>query len=408
VESTRHLERPRLGARDHNQVPGHGGHRHHHPLGNRHAASIGAPRPAEARPPPLAARGLAGHRGTMSRVLAPSAAHLTAAAAALARGELVGMPTETVYGLAARALDAHAVARIYAAKDRPSFNPLIAHVGWRPALLDTLDGPVIALDRLGEAGRDAARAVAALWPGPLTLVLPRGSALPDLTTAGLDTVAQALLLRVDGPLAAPSANRSGRISPTTASAVDHELGDRVAMVLDGGPCRVGIESTVALVAASGEVTVLRPGAVTVEALEAALGAPVRLATEDPSAPRSPGMTARHYAPDTPFYALPAPVSELTADQRAAVQARLGDARRVGVLTWRAARAALPGRQVHTVPLSVDGDPITAARRLFSALRALDDGAFDVLLAEPCPPQGDSAGGLGHALRDRLRRSTQPL
>lgn len=355
----------------------------------------------------------------MAVVLPPTPDALDRAAAHLAAGQLVGLPTETVYGLAARALDPDAVARIYAAKDRPRFNPLIAHVAIPD--LDAIDGTVVDLGRLTPEGRRVAHALAGRWPGPLTLVLPRGPAVPDLTTAGLDTVgvrcpdhpvARALLARVDGPLAAPSANPSGGISPTTAADVVAGLGDRLALVLDGGACTVGIESTVVHVAVDGTLTRLRPGAVTDEALTGWTGVAVRVPAADPDAPRSPGMTARHYAPSTPFLALPAPLSELDTALRARA---LGDARHVGLLTWsladavaRAAPVAADGPAIHRLALTEAGDPAEAARNLFAVLRALDALGAERLLCEPCPPPGAHDGGLGHALRDRLGRATSPL
>lgn len=320
----------------------------------------------------------------------------------------MGLPTETVYGLAARALDPGAVARIYAAKSRPTFNPLIAHVG--SASLDALDGRVIDLSQLHDEGRRTARRLTSLWPGPLTLVLPRGPAVPDLTTAGLDTVgvrcpdhpvARALLARVDGPLAAPSANRSGRISPTTADDVVRELGDAVQAVLDGGPCAVGLESSVVFIARDGAVTLLRPGATTRATLEQVLGRPVALADGDPSRPRSPGMTSRHYAPDTPFLLLPGPLQDHTDTVLAAIADR--NARRVALLAWGPTTPLLPGL-VEVQVLAPDGQARTAAHRLFAALRALDGLQADLLLAEPIPDSLVADGGLGHALRDRLARA----
>jgi L-threonylcarbamoyladenylate synthase len=358
----------------------------------------------------------------MTDVLPPTPEALDRAAAAVCDGALVGLPTETVYGVAANALDPAAVARIYAAKDRPAFNPLIVHVAATRATLDALsaDG-IIDVARMSPAAREVAARLASRWPGPLTLVLPRGPRVPLLTTAGLDTVAvrcpdhpvaQALLDRAGCPLAAPSANRTGRISPTTAEDAAAELGDRLALVLDGGPCAVGLESTVAHVDADGTVTVLRPGALTAEELAALAERPVRLAAEDGSAPRSPGMTSRHYAPDAPFFALPDRCCHLTAEVRATLAHVVERATRIGVLTWTAADAARaprcwPHAQVHALALTTDGDPAEAARRLFATLRALDALGADVLLAEPCPPNGE-ATGLAHALRDRLARATRPL
>ena len=331
------------------------------------------------------------------------------------------MPTETVYGLAADATNGEAVARIYAAKGRPSFNPLILHVA--TTSLDGLDRDgIIDLSALQPAGRHAAEClVAAAWPGPLTLVLPRGFAVPDLTCAGLDTVgvrcpahpvARALIERA-GPVAAPSANRSGRISPTTADAVLDELGDRVALVLDGGACEVGLESTVVHVDVDGVVTLLRPGFWTADALSEVVGSPVRRASDKtPDAPRSPGMTSRHYAPSTPFFALPAPLADLPDPTVSDLRSRLAGGHAV-LLCWdqtAVARAEAQGAligDVTAVCIDPDGALSATARGLYRFLRELDARGADLLLAEPFPPATLGDHGLAHALRDRLSRATLP-
>src|SRR5262245_21143241 len=222
--------------------------------------------------------------GSVATILTPSEGNISRAADALRRGELVGMPTETVYGLAANAFDASAVARIFAAKDRPSFDPLIVHVV-RPAgplerevLSGLEDEGIVEISRLPQLARERADVLLRrFWPGPLTLVLPRGRRIPDLVTSGLETVAirmpahpvaQALLKVAAIPLAAPSANRFGRISPTTAAHVVQELGDRIGIVIDGGSSTVGVESTVVAIGNDGTLSLLRPGGVAVEAIEA--------------------------------------------------------------------------------------------------------------------------------------------
>jgi L-threonylcarbamoyladenylate synthase len=236
-------------------------------------------------------------------ILLPTAEHIAFAAAALRRGELVGMPTETVYGLAALASDPVAVARTFAAKRRPSDNPLIVH------LASAADLPQVA-----RTVPPAARALAAaFWPGPLTLVLPRQPHVLAAITAGGDTVAVrvpdhpvalALLRAVGVPLTAPSANPFMRLSPTAAADIDADLQAQLACTLDGGPCRVGLESTVVDCAGPGPVRVLRPGGVPRIALAAVLGSDVPLAdvaTAAAAGPRpAPGMYARHYAPRTPL------------------------------------------------------------------------------------------------------------
>jgi L-threonylcarbamoyladenylate synthase len=314
----------------------------------------------------------------------PAPDPLTTAATAIRAGHLVGMPTETVYGLAANALDPVAVLRIFSAKGRPTFDPLIVHVA------DATQAWTVA-----QPSERAERLAAALWPGPLTLVLPRRSQVPDVVTSGLDTVgvrcpdhplALALIRAAGVPLAAPSANPFGRISPTTAAHVREQLGDAVAVVLDGGPCRVGIESTVLLV--DPVPVILRPGGVTRERLEELLGETVMVADRAARAAslpqQAPGMLPSHYAPVKPLHL------------RRAGEAWPNDPS-VGVL-------AFTGRDVppavrHVEILSRGGDLAEAAAGLFAALRRLDAAPVARLVAEPVPDHG-----LGLGINDRLRRA----
>jgi len=317
------------------------------------------------------------------------------------------MPTETVYGLAAQLGSARAVARVFAAKDRPLFDPLIAHV----ATTDPGDAVASLVDwtAVDPAARAAFEVLTeALWPGPLTVVLPRSAAVPDLATGGLSTVgirmpahpvAQALLDAFGGPLVAPSANRFGRVSPTTAQAVQAELSGRVSLVLDGGPCAIGVESTVVAPTRQG-VRLLRPGGVTAEQLETLVGpllAPGGLQRA------SPGHDSSHYAPRTPLTVLSGPIS--AADPRALRM--LAGADPVAVLRVLGpeapARKALAGADLVAVrSLSETGDLAEAARHLFATLRALDDSGAARILVEPCPTEA----GLGHAIADRLRRAAR--
>ena len=299
----------------------------------------------------------------------------------LRQGELVAFPTETVYGLGGDATNGRAVAAIFAAKGRPRFNPLISHLADAAAA-----GEGAALD-------DRARAVAArFWPGPLTLVLPRRTdcAISLLAGAGLDTVAlrvpahpvaQALLAACGRPIAGPSANRSGRISPTSAAHVRTELGDRIAAILDGGPCRVGLESTV-LDLCGERPALLRPGGIPIEALHELLGPIDRPRRCDPAAPRGPGMLESHYAPSLPL--------RLKAGAPRSGEALLafGDAPPPGYaeIEW----------------LSRTGDLAEAAANLFAALRALDRPEFSGIAVMPIPEHG-----LGAAINDRLRRAAAP-
>jgi len=306
-----------------------------------------------------------------------TAAQLDRAASLLRDGALVAFPTETVYGLGGDATSDRAVAAIFAAKDRPQFNPLIVHVENLAAA-----EPLAVCD---ERARTLARR---FWPGPLSLVLKRSEHCPvsSLASAGLDTLAlrapahplaQTLLRAAGRPLAAPSANRSGHVSPTTADHVLAELDGRIAAVLDGGPCRVGIESTVLDLSAE-RPALLRPGGVTREQLEAALG-PLADAG-DASAPRSPGMTERHYAPARPL--------RLAATAVADDEALL------------AFGPPLRGAAA-TINLSPSRDLGEAAANLFAALRALDQPRFKAIAVMPIPETG-----LGAAINDRLRRAAR--
>ena len=301
-----------------------------------------------------------------------SAPDIDTAVAALRAGGLVILPTETVYGLAADAADPHAVAAIYAAKGRPACNPLSAHVA-----------DVGTARQIAVFDERAERLAARFWPGPLTLVLPitDETAVCDLARAGLDTVAvrapahpiaHALLEAFGGPLVAPSANRSGRPSPTTFADALEETGAAAAAALDGGPCAIGLESTV--VALLDTPRLLRPGAVTRAEIEALIGP---LAEAEADARRSPGRMTRHYAPNLPL--------RLNAEERAPDEVWLGFGR------WGDAGG---------FNLSPAGDLTEAAANLFAYLRAADraDGAGGIAVA-PIPDTG-----LGEAINDRLRRA----
>ncbi|HEX4824740.1 MAG TPA: L-threonylcarbamoyladenylate synthase [Candidatus Polarisedimenticolaceae bacterium] len=353
----------------------------------------------------------------MATILTPTADNVRRAADALRRGELIGLPTETVYGLAANAFDAAAVARIFAAKERPSFDPLIVHVVRpegpleREVLGGLEDIGVVSVKGLPQLARERADVLLRkFWPGPLTLVLPRGKKIPDLVTSGLDTVAirmpshpvaQALLKAAEIPLAAPSANRFGRISPTTAAHVVEELGERVGIVLDGGACTVGVESTVVAISPSGALTLLRPGGIAAEAIEAA--AHVRLAQATaPAAGKpapSPGMSEVHYAPRTPLFIAPGPDALPRGATNLGLIGVFADGKAVAKAAAEAEkRYALP---VVTRALTQSGDLEEAARNLFTMLRELDAGDVSAILAYP--PQGQE--GLALAISDRLRRAS---
>jgi L-threonylcarbamoyladenylate synthase len=313
------------------------------------------------------------------------------AVALLARGGVVAIPTETVYGLAADALDETAVARIFEIKRRPTFDPLIVHV----ASIADARGLVAAWPAVAE------RLAAAFWPGPLTLVVEKKPALvPDLVTAGLQSLAiripdhpltLAVLRRLGRPLAAPSANPFGFVSPTTARHVVDSLGDRVDYVLDGGACRTGVESTVVSLLDPERPTLLRPGGAESEAIERVI-APLRLARGDVEvatgiAAKSPGMLASHYAPRTKL--------GLAGAQNGAAP-REGE--RVG---WIGMGSPTEGEYALVESLAARGDFRTAAANLFAALRRLDAAGLDRIVAELPPEEG-----LGVAIADRLRRASR--
>jgi L-threonylcarbamoyladenylate synthase len=331
-------------------------------------------------------------------VVAVTPETLRDAAARLRAGELVAFPTETVYGLGAHALDADAVARIFAAKGRPAWNPVIVHVADADAAR-----PLVA-----EWPARAQRLADACWPGPLTLVLRKHPVVPDVVTAGTDTVAVrvpahpvalALLREAGVPVAAPSANRFTELSPTTAAHVAAGLGDRVAIVLDGGPCDVGIESTV--LDLTGPVpTVLRTGVLDADTLAGILGEPVAVAArrvvDDDEARASPGMVARHYAPRATVW-LVDEAGQREADGAVhALRARTPDVR-IGALAIGDGWAPADATHVRRLP----GDPEGYARALYAALHELDAvGCAVVVVGEP-PATGRWAG-----VHDRLTRATR--
>ena len=306
---------------------------------------------------------------------------LAEAAVILRNGGTVAFPTETVYGLGANALDPRAVARIFEIKQRPRFDPLIVHVS-----------TVAQGQQVVRAWPDTARElVRRFWPGPLTLVLPKADAIPDIVTAGLPTVALrmpahplalALISEAGVPVAAPSANRFGSISPTTSAHVRMQLGEAVDRVIDGGPCRVGIESTVVALADDGPL-LLRAGGTPVEEIESLIG-PVQRPGVDPDRPASPGQLARHYACRTPL-------SVWEAEREAPVFPRSG----LLTLGPPAERAGFEAVEV----LSASGDLQEAAANLFAALYRLDALGLDRIVAVMVPDVG-----LGRAINDRLRRA----
>jgi len=300
---------------------------------------------------------------------------------ALRAGDCIGLPTETVYGLAGDGLNPLAVARIFAIKQRPAFDPLILHVA-EPSDVERVASEVSPLAR---------QLIERYWPGPLTLVLKRRDIVPDLVTSGLDTVAvrcpahpvaRRVLEQFGGPLAAPSANLFGRLSPTTAEAVDSELGAALALVLDGGPCLRGIESTI--IDCSGDHPVLlRHGAISQEEIEALIGA-VGVATSGEKI-KAPGLLAHHYAPRTPLWLASVQLCDHS-----------GFAPDTGLLVWH----HVPEHPGKVLVLTPHNDPVEAASRLFELLRELDGSGLQRIVVDIVP-----GGGLGRAIQDRLSKAS---
>jgi L-threonylcarbamoyladenylate synthase len=310
------------------------------------------------------------------------------ASAFLREGKLVALPTETVYGLGANALNEVAVANIFAAKNRPAFDPLIIHQSSADRILCYAK----------EVPAEARVLADAFWPGPLTLVLPKRDIVPDLVSAGLKTVAlrvpdhpltQEVLEQVDFPVAAPSANPFGFVSPTSAQHVADQLGGRIDLILDGGACKVGLESTI-VGFADGETTVLRKGGLAIEDIEALLGHSVKVRTHSSSSPEAPGMLSRHYSPGNRIE-----LFEELNEQTPMIG-------RTAWITFAKGGAPFFHReqdQVAVYDLSPKGDFAEAAQHLFRILRLMAERNYDYVAVQLLPEEG-----LGRAINDRLRRA----
>ena len=317
---------------------------------------------------------------------------LQRAAQALKAGELVAFPTETVYGLGAHALDERAVAAIFEAKGRPRFDPLIVHV------LDLAGA--LPLLKLSETQRRGVETLTArFWPGPLTLVLPKSELVPDIVTAGQPTVAvrapahdvaRALIAAAGLPIAAPSANRFCHISPTRAEHVAQQLGDKVSIILDGGPCQIGLESTIVSLANTLDQApplLLRPGGLPVEALTEVLG-PLSTPSPGEHTSAAPGRQKKHYAPR----------AKMRLYELEAIEALGEEAKTAGLLSFRGGPHTARFAKVEV--LSPSGDLREAAANLFAAMRRLDAHDLPLIVAETVPEEG-----LGRAIMDRLRRAS---
>jgi L-threonylcarbamoyladenylate synthase len=306
------------------------------------------------------------------------------AAEIIRQGGIVAFPTETVYGLGADAYNPLAVARVFEVKRRPTFDPLIVHIA-NPSHLEKL---------VKEIPSSAKKLTEKLWPGPLTVVLLKEEHIPDIVTAGLPSIAVrmpdhpmalSLIKESKCPIAAPSANPFGYLSPTTAEHVREQLGDQVDLILDGGPCPVGVESTI--ISFSENMTrLLRPGGVSLEEIESVIGE-VEVSPIRGDKPSAPGMLPRHYAPRTPII--------LDWDEK---HLNSYEDKRIGFLAYRGSKNF--SKFQHIEVLSRNGDLREAAANLFSAIRRLDALDLDVILAEAVPE-----AGLGRAIMDRLRRAT---
>ncbi len=326
-------------------------------------------------------------------ILPPTDYNIRRAGEALAQGRLVAIPTETVYGLGANAFDPRAVARVFEAKNRPSFDPLIVHVHEQAMVEEVAFVPSQKVRLL----------MARLWPGPLTLILPKRTELPDIVTSDLPSVAvrlpaneiaQAVIRAAGLPIAAPSANPFGYLSPTRAEHVARMLGDRVDFIVDGGPCPIGVESTV-LDATREPFTVLRPGGMPVEAIEELVGA-VEIIDRRVAKPTSPGQLPSHYAPRTPLY-LYARGALAGLRPRGRAAALLFEPESLEALEASGSAAAFAATRV----LAPNGTALEAAAALFAVLHELDAGGFDAIYAERLPD-----AGLGRAVNDRLYKASE--
>ncbi|OGP96053.1 MAG: threonylcarbamoyl-AMP synthase [Deltaproteobacteria bacterium RBG_16_47_11] len=307
------------------------------------------------------------------------------AAGIIRQGGVVAFPTETVYGLGAEVFNPLAVARIFEIKNRPSFDPLIVHI----AELEEMSRLVVTIPT------DARRLIKRFWPGPLTIVLLKKDGVPDIVTAGLPTVAirmprhpiaLRLIKEARCPIAAPSANPFGYVSPTTADHVRDQLGNQVDLILDGGPCEVGLESTI-ISFSEEKPRLLRPGGLSLEEVESIVGK-IEGNPSDEAKPSSPGRLPKHYAPRTPII-----IDEWKRNLEAY------QSKKVGLLAFRKVHLSFPFRHVEV--LSPVGDLREAAANLFAAIRRLDALNLDLILAEAAPEVG-----MGRAIMDRLRRASK--
>lgn len=313
-------------------------------------------------------------------------------------GGLVVFPTETVYGLGANGLDATACRRIYEAKGRPSDNPLIL----------TVPDQVAAAKVAAVITPTAQKLMDTFWPGPLTIVFPRQAHVPDAATGGLDTVAlrcpnhaicHEFLKYAAVPVAGPSANLSTRPSPTTAAEVAHDMDGRVDMIIDGGPCEIGVESTIVECTNDGGVVILRPGGITIDMLEKVVGKVTVDAnlTTGQGAPKAPGMKYRHYAPKSPVTVIVGPAGKVTSEMQKIFTNAKNEGNRVGFLVSREVAMNFPKEDMYI--WGSHGDKAALASQLYTGLLFFDEHEVDVILAEGCDSEG-----LGLAIMNRLKKA----
>lgn len=308
--------------------------------------------------------------------------NLQKAASIIREGGLVAFPTETVYGLGADAWNPEACARIFEVKNRPFFDPLILHLAEYEMVFELCSQVDPRADRLMKK----------FWPGPLTVVLSKVEKVPDIVTAGLPTVAvripahaaaRELIRLAKTPIAAPSANPFGRLSPTTAKHVEDQIGENVDLILDGGPCEVGVESTI-VAFIEDKPYLLRPGGIPLEEIEKEIG-PVEIMKSSQRSPLSPGLLSRHYSPRTPFIILSGDLPKIDPGKK------------IGFLAFQ--KPPKSGIFQTVEILSPSGDLREAAVNLFACLHRLDNANLDIIYAEPVPEEG-----LGRAIMDRLRKA----
>ena len=349
----------------------------------------------------------------MAVILAPSITAIEKAKDLLTSGKPIGFPTETVYGLAADAANESAILAVYQVKARPSFDPLIVHIADSAKDLDDLAAlKLVDSSQIGAIHCSQINTLMkSFWPGPLTLILPKHQTVSDLITSGLPMigirmpdhpVAQSILKAFGKPLAAPSANRFGRISPTSAKHVDEELGNLIELIVDGGDCERGVESTVIGLADNGGFNLLRPGSLAAEDIESVLGETLKIPTAESKA-ASPGTLASHYAPEKKFILLPKQLSLMSASDLTAIG--VGAKTNIALLIpcgkhadsyFRSTNVTLIGSRV----LSATDDEQEASKNLFRFMRELDALPADVIVCEPILYDG----GLWIAIKDRLKRA----